>query len=173
MSTTLTTDFIKAQELMVKMAITAWEQQNDRVNKLLSKVSDEQLATDVASNRNSGTYLLGHLVAVSDGMLPLLDLGEKLYPDYQQLFLSSGDKKGHTFPSIAELKKAWEAVNAKLTTRFYELTVEEWLEPHTAVSPEDFAKEPHRNKLNVLLNRTNHQAYHLGQLIFLVPQAAD
>jgi hypothetical protein len=27
------------------------------------------------------------------------------------------------------------------------------------------AKEPTRNKLSVLLNRTSHVAYHLGQLI--------
>lgn len=38
---------------------------------------------------------------------------------------------------------------------------------HSAVSEEDFAKEPHRNKLNLLLNRTNHLSYHHGQLVFL------
>jgi len=36
-----------------------------------------------------------------------------------------------------------------------------------AVSDEDFSKEPHRNKLNVIINRTNHMSYHLGQLILL------
>ena len=33
--------------------------------------------------------------------------------------------------------------------------------------PEDFIKEPHRNKLNVLLTRTTHLAYHAGQLALL------
>jgi hypothetical protein len=42
-----------------------------------------------------------------------------------------------------------------------------WFERHTSVSEEDFLKEPHRNKLNVLLNRTNHQSYHFGQMILL------
>jgi hypothetical protein len=32
------------------------------------------------------------------------------------------------------------------------------------ISEQDFAKEPMRNKLNVLINRTNHLAYHYGQL---------
>ena len=32
------------------------------------------------------------------------------------------------------------------------------------VSDEDFAREPHRNKLNVLISQTNHLSYHPGQL---------
>jgi len=34
---------------------------------------------------------------------------------------------------------------------------------HTAVSEEDFEREPHRNRFTVLLGRTTHLAYHLGQ----------
>ena len=52
-------------DLVVKMAITAWRTQNDRVNKILDKLSDEQLAKDIAPGKNSGTYLLGHLAAVN------------------------------------------------------------------------------------------------------------
>jgi hypothetical protein len=47
------------------------------------------------------------------------------------------------------------------------MTAEQWLEKHTSVSDEDFAKEPHRNKLSVLISRTNHLANHIGQLLFL------
>ncbi len=36
-----------------------------------------------------------------------------------------------------------------------------------AVTAEDFAREPHRNKLNIVLNRTGHVSYHLGQLVLL------
>jgi hypothetical protein len=36
----------------------------------------------------------------------------------------------------------------------------DWFSRHMLVSPEDFAKEPHRNKLNVIINRTNHMANH-------------
>jgi hypothetical protein len=42
-----------------------------------------------------------------------------------------------------------------------------WFAKHNAVSAEDFAKEPHRNKLNVLITRTIHQGYHLGQMNYL------
>jgi hypothetical protein len=43
----------------------------------------------------------------------------------------------------------------------------EWFLPHTVVSEEDFLKEPHRNKLNVLITRATHQAYHVGQMAYL------
>ena len=45
---------------------------------------------------------------------------------------------------------------------------EDWFTKHSAISAEDFAKEPHRNKLNILINRTVHQGYHMGQLAYLV-----
>ena len=40
----------------------------------------------------------------------------------------------------------------------------DWHSKHTAVSEEDFKKEPHRNKLNVMLSRVTHKASHLGQM---------
>jgi hypothetical protein len=46
----------------------------------------------------------------------------------------------------------------------------DWLDRHNAISAEDFKNEPHRNKLNILLIRTSHIAYHLGQLTFLRSQ---
>jgi hypothetical protein len=73
-------------------------------------------------------------------------------------------------PSVAELRKYWKEVNAKLSAAITTTTSNEWFAKHTAVSAEDFAKEPLRNKLNVLISRTNHQSYHLGQLIYLKPK---
>ena len=40
-----------------------------------------------------------------------------------------------------------KSLSAKLQT----VSDTEWFEKHTLVSAEDFQKEPHRNKLNVLL----------------------
>jgi hypothetical protein len=47
------------------------------------------------------------------------------------------------------------------------MTSEEWFKKHNSVSAEDFAKEPHQNKLNIVINRTNHLAAHCGKLVFL------
>ncbi|HEX8250152.1 MAG TPA: DinB family protein [Pyrinomonadaceae bacterium] len=156
------------KEIFVKMVVDAWRTQNERVDKLLGDISDEQLQSEIAPGRNSGIYLLGHLAAVSDHLLPLLGFGEKLYPQLEEVFVKNPDKSAFEKPSIAELKKFWNEVNAKLAHHFNQTSTEEWFARHTAVSDEDFAKEPHRNRLNVLISRTNHQSYHLGQLSLLV-----
>jgi hypothetical protein len=41
----------------------------------------------------------------------------------------------------------------------------DWLERHAAVSVEDFAKDGSRNRFAILLGRTNHLSYHLGQAV--------
>jgi hypothetical protein len=153
--------------LLVKMAISAWDSQNKYLEKLINSLSDEQLQKEIAPGRNTGIYLLGHLIAVSDALLPLLGFSDRLYPELEEVFIKSPDKSGLPMPSIAELKEKLQTVNAKLTTVFETTSVDEWLERHTAVSAEDFANEPHRNKLNVILNRTGHMANHIGQMLLL------
>jgi hypothetical protein len=154
-------------QLIVKMAVDAWQTQNTRVDKLLTTLSDAQLANEIAPGKNTGTYLLGHLTAVNDNLFPLFGFGERLYPQLDDIFLKSPDKSGKVFPPISELKKYWSDVNSKLLQHISKLPPESWLTRHNSVSEEDFAKEPHRNKLNVLLNRTTHQSYHLGQMMLL------
>jgi ribosomal protein L16 Arg81 hydroxylase len=90
-----------------------------------------------------------------------------MYPQLEKPFLTSPDKSGNEMPSAQELRKLWKEVNAKFSATIATVTPDEWFMKHTAVSEEDFAKEPHRNRLNVLINRTNHQSYHLGQLVYL------
>jgi len=155
------------QDLVIKMIIAEWQKQNSRLDKLLETLSGEQIAADTAPNRNSGVYLVGHLTAVNDAMLPLLGFGPKLHPELEAIFLTNPDKSGLEKPSLETLKGYWKEVNAKLTSHINELKADEWMVRHTAVSEEDFAKEPHRNKLNIIINRTNHQSYHLGQLAYL------
>jgi hypothetical protein len=41
----------------------------------------------------------------------------------------------------------------------------DWLQRHSAVSEEEFAKDPSRNRFSILLSRTNHLSYHLGQAV--------
>jgi hypothetical protein len=158
---------LSGNELFIKMAISSWEIQNSRVNKLFETLSDEQLLSETSPGRNRGIYLLGHLTAVTDGMLPLLGFGEKLYPELEAFFIRTPDKSRSDIPSVDELKKYWKEVNTKLTGSINQMQPAEWFTKHTAISEEDFAKEPFRNKLNIVLNRTNHLSYHLGQLIYL------
>lgn len=153
--------------LVVKMTLMAWDAQNNYLKKLISSLTDEQLAKEIAPGKNTGLYLLGHLIAVSDGILPLLGFADRLFPEMEEVFLKNPDKSGSAFPSVAELKQRLETVNAKLNSHFQSTSVNEWLSRHTVISPEDFAKEPHRNKLNVVITRTGHMAYHIGQMRLL------
>ena len=41
-----------------------------------------------------------------------------------------------------------------LKQKFDALTTNQWFDKHTAVSQEEFEKEPHRNKLNIIITRT-------------------
>lgn len=155
------------QQIMVKSALDAWNTHINRTWNLFTELSDEQLEQPTASGRNSGYYLLGHLVAVHDGLLPLFGIGNKLYPELEEPFIQQSEATGSDKPPVKELREHWQQVHTKLSKEFNQFTVEQWLQKHTAVKEEDFAKEPHRNRLNVLLNRTNHLAYHLGQLVYL------
>lgn len=165
MSTT-TTNIEK--ELFIKMVLSNWELQISRMNNLMGKLSDEELSAQTASSRNTGVYLLGHLAAVSDGLFTFLGLGERLNPAMDDIFLRNPDHSGIEKPSIGELKEYWNKVNTVLADKISQIQPDEWFNRHTAVSEEDFAKEPHRNKLNIIINRTNHLSYHLGQLAYLV-----
>jgi len=159
--------------LFIKMTLDAWEVYNKRVDDLLEKLSDEQLLKETATGRNTGIYLLGHLVAVTDGIAPLIGAGEKSYPELTDIFLVSPDKSGKVMPSIEELKQYWKKANERLRMFFTTMKPADWFSRHTAVTEESFIKEPFRNKLNIIINRTNHQSYHLGQLIYLLPGSRE
>src|SRR5258705_9153663 len=154
-------------ELFIKSALVSWYAQIKRADNLFNTLSDEQLESEVSLGRNRGIYLLGHLTAIHDSMLPLLNFGEQLYPELKEIFINNPDKSFGELPPISELKQKWKTVNAALAENFESLTTQNWFQKNNSVSGEDFAKEPIRNRLNVLLGRTNHIAYHVGQITFL------
>jgi hypothetical protein len=155
------------RELAVRSQLEVWEGQNRRLGELLYDMSDEQLSTQVSPGRNSGVYIVGHLAAVNDGLLPLLGFGEKRFPDLEEAFLKNPERAEVAKPSAAEVRRVWADLLGVLRNNFAQLSPDDWFDKHTAVSDEDFASEPLRSKINVLSNRTNHLSYHLGQLTLL------
>ena len=155
------------QQLFVKMTLDAWNTYVKRTGDLFNGLSDEQLQQEVAPGRNTGTYLLGHLVAVHDRIIEHFFLGERLYPQLDEAFLSNPDKSGFTMPDVPTLRQYWVTIHETLANYFNGMQAEDWFSRHNSVSAEDFATQPHRNKLNLLMNRTGHLAYHYGQVIFL------
>lgn len=158
-------------ELFIKMIVSAWDTQNARLNKLVSSLTVEQLAGETSPNRNTGNYLFGHIIAVSDALFPVMGWGERLYPELETIFLKNPDKSGLEQPSLETLKSYFAIINEKIDKHIKSMSAQDWFSRHTAVSAEDFEKEPHRNKLNILINRTNHTSYHLGQMAYLAAKA--
>jgi hypothetical protein len=157
------------EQQTIDLAIASWKLTVRHARSVFDGYTDEQLLQEIAPGKNRGIYLLGHLVAANDGMLPLLEGKERLHPELETAFLRTPDKSGLDMPDAATLRSNWNNVHDELERYFDSLTPEAWLSRHTAVSEEDFAKEPHRNKLNVLLSRTLHISYHLGQ-VALIPK---
>lgn len=155
------------EELFIKMVLDAWHTQVKHTDDLFNSLPDDQLFNEIAPGRNRGIYLLGHLIAVHDRMLPLLGFGDQRYPNLYKTFVEGADKAETNLPPVEDLRDYWKETNNLLSEQFVKLSVAEWFQKHNAVSETDFAKEPHRNKLNIVINRTNHLANHLGQLLLL------
>ena len=158
---------MNSDKIFVKMVLDRLYGQLKQCNEVIDTLTDEQLQNEIAPGKNRGIYLLGHLTAVHDDMLILMDMGEKLYPSLNEPFIKSPDKAVAQLPSVAELRTSWNTQCAVMNEKFNAMKPEAWYEKHTAVSAEEFQKEPHRNKLNIVLTRTTHLQYHLGQLQLL------
>ena len=153
------------EEILRVTVLNSWKLAMNRLGKTLSGLSDEQLQQHVAPGKNRVFYLLGHLTAMHDRMFPLLGLGDRLHLELDEPYIANPDRVVADPLSTTELRRAWSDVNNRLTAALESFSTEEWLEKHTAVSDEDFAKDPGRNRLAVVLNRTNHVSHHLGQIM--------
>jgi len=154
-------------QIILKMVFDRWNALIKNADDTFNSLTDEQLQHEIAPGKNRGIYLLGHLIAVHDDMIRLLGLGDKLYPELYEPFIKSPDKTVAEIPTAKELRSYWAKQNEILKQKFESLKPAEWFEKHTAVTAEDFAKEPYRNKLNIIITRTTHLAYHHGQLVLI------
>ena len=155
------------EQIMVKMVLDRWNALIKRCDTILSSLSDDQLMKEIVPGKNRGIYLLGHLIGVHDEMIPILSLGDRLYPELSKPFLELPDKAAGDIPSAQELRTLWDQQNKVLTQKLESLKPHEWFEKHNSISEEDFLKEPHRNKLNVMIIRVSHLSYHVGQLVLI------
>jgi hypothetical protein len=157
------------RQTFIQMVLKQWNIHVNRLDKIFDGLSDEALLYEVAPGKNRVIYLLGHLVASNDTMVKLFGLGERKYAFLDEAFLTNPDKSELVMPEPAALRKIWKESNAELSAHFSKMLPDDWFSMHTAMTEEDFVKEPGRNKLSVVINRTNHMAYHLGQLVLVKP----
>lgn len=147
---------------LIDVALRGWKTNIDRADKLFSSMSEKELQEQIAPGKNRRIYLWGHLTSINDALIPLLGFGERLHPKLDS-FVSEPDHSAPDLISAKELKRVWDEINARLAAEFARLSPAEWAQKHASVSAEDFAREPHRNRFAILLGRTSHLAYHLGQ----------
>jgi hypothetical protein len=151
-------------EIFIGMAIKAWDIQISRADKFFNSLDNKAYLKEIAPGKNRIVYLLGHLIAVNDGMIALFSLGERSYAHLDEAFVKNPDKSELPTADVGTLREYWKRSNEQLSAHFAKMTPEDWFSKHTSMTADDLVKEPTRNKLSVLLNRTNHVAYHLGQL---------
>jgi hypothetical protein len=148
---------------LIDVALRGWKTNIDRAGKLFGSLSEKELQEEVAPGKNRRIYLWGHLTSINDALIPLLGFGERMHPELDSVFVSRPDRSAPDSISATDLKRYWEEVNVRLSTEFAKLSPAQWAQKHSSVSEEDFAREPHRNRFAILLGRTSHLAYHLGQ----------
>jgi hypothetical protein len=149
----------------VALGLKVWKAQIERADKLFGGLASEDLLREIATGRNRLLYLWGHLTATHDMMLPLVGIGERLHPEFDMAFISNPDKSQAAIPSHEQVRQAWKTVNRELWKGLEKMSWSDWLQRHGAVSEEDFAKDASRNRFAILLSRTNHLSYHLGQAV--------
>jgi hypothetical protein len=142
------------EQTFVDAALRSWRSNMDRVGKLFGSLTQEELELQVAPTRNRLIYIWGHL-----------NIGPRRFPDLERMFVKNPDRAITQIISGTELKEIWTRLDVALWEEFQKLSSSDWLQRHQGVSPEDFVREPHRNRYASLLGRTAHLAYHLGQAI--------
>ena len=148
---------------LLDVALRCWTTNIDRAGKLFGSLSEKELQEEIAPGKNRRIYLWGHLTSINDALIPLLGFGQRLHPELDSVFVSKPDRSAPDSISATDLKRYWEEINARLSTEFAKLSPAQWAQKHASVSEADFAREPHRNRFAILLGRTSHLAYHLGQ----------
>jgi len=156
------------EELFVATSINTWNSVISRLEKLLSLLKVDHWQLEVAPGRNRVSYIVGHLAAVHDRLLPMLSLGDRLHPELDEIFIDNPDRTFQDRYSATDLHQLLKEVNVKLTDAIRVMSPAELLARHAAVSEEDFRKEPLRNRLAVIQSRAAHVAFHSGQIRLVI-----
>ena len=154
-------------ERMILLALRSWNQVIGRLDQALLTLTEEQLERQVAPEKSRLIYLLGHLTVTHDIMRVLLQAVDRFYPQLDRIFFDNPDQSQSREVSASLLKSAGTEVHRSLTNEMLKFSGEEWLERHTAESEADFQQDPTRNRIAILLSRTNHASFHLGQIVLV------
>ena len=151
---------------MDKPIISAYLEQFDImvgwIDQHLNALSDNELEAEISPGRNTGIWVLGHLIASMDDIGLYLSNADKDYKDYWELFgpgsKGTSDKQ---YPSVTDMREKWIKVNEKAKKIIAALPEEELQNNHNNTSDKtDFYK----TKQRVIDCWILHQMYHAGHL---------
>ncbi len=154
--------------IVTQNAVGQWELYISRATQLLNQLSNEALNRQVAPGKNTGKYIVGHLIAIHDTMVQILGIGDSEHPELYEMYVKHPDGVINHPKTVQELRNLWDVSHARITKLIKSLPEDDWLARHNAMTDDNFKANPLRNRLSVLLNRTNHFSYHLGQLRLLI-----
>ncbi len=149
---------------ILTICLLQWDTHNRYMQKVLDTITDENFHKPIVPGGNSPSWLLGHLTDTDDALLEIFGIRSRMFPELAKIYHHErgSNQGGHL--SRQELTSNWKSILAVLDATFKSMSESDWLARHTIVSEEDFKKQPHRNKLNVMLSRVTHKASHLGQI---------
>lgn len=151
------------KDLFVRMVLLSWQSSHRSVDNFLAKTPVDDFDKEVAPGRNTIGWIIAHLASVNDDLLALYGTGDPVNAEMAKTFRGGQGKVEHAYTG-KQMADYWKASAANINRVIAGFTNEEWFSRHTRISDEDFKNEPHRNRLNVLMNRAGHISYHMGQL---------
>lgn len=149
------------------ICLIQWNTYNTRMQKVFDTITEDNYNKPIVPGGNTPSWLLGHLADTDDKLLELFGIGDRLFPELSKIYHHERGQNQSGHLTKSELQSQWKAITTKLDKAFNNWSEAEWHSRHSAVNEEDFKKEPHRNKLNVMLSRVAHKASHLGQIAML------
>jgi len=153
-------------DFMIDLILDQWENKIIETTEVFGSIGAQNAMQPVAPGKNRVIYLLGHLIAVHDRLFEALNLNERRYPEYDEMFLTP-QHPSNQYPAYELLLEQWISTNETLLPGLRLLTVQDWQSKHHYVSDYDFNLNPKRNKFSVFLSRNAHLFHHSGQLALI------
>ena len=142
--------------LFSRIALRTWKATVGRFDDIVAALPDEELEREVTPGKSRLFYLVGHLTALNDRLLPVLGLGERRHEELDAEFGEERDDHRASALSPRRVRQLWNEVNAALVAGMERLTPEQWLEAPVSVTAP--------SRLSVLLAWTAHVSLHATQM---------
>lgn len=159
-------------DFFISQFIDQWENKIIETTELFGSLGAGNSMLRLAPCKNRVIYLLGHLLVVHDRMFEILEIDERKFDSYDDLFLTP-QHASNIYPDYDLMLVQWKSLNDSLTFRLKQFTSDDWLAKHRFVSEDDFSKNKKRNKFSVLLSRNAHLFHHAGQLSLVQTTCCD